>query len=285
MTRAPLALTLLAAASPLALGQELWRQNPFNTCGGYSSQDARNPGGLGWFSEAAEDFLADADWSVGRVEFWGGYCTPDNARGNTRSFMVRFYTDNGNIPGTKIYEAEVTTFTEELYYVIPGPDFAGYQYTIDLPLPFETGAAGEYWMSIVAVLDRGGSANEPQWGWVESPEDYGSIMAQWFFDPFNFQPNPNSAEMAFVLHAASDDGCAADLTGSSDPNDPAYGVPDGNADIADFFYFLDQFVASNLAEADLTGSSDPNDPSYGVPDGTLDGADFFFYLDLFVQGC
>jgi photosystem II stability/assembly factor-like uncharacterized protein len=82
-----------------------------------------------------------------------------------------------------------------------------------------------------------------------------------------------------------DAGCGADLTGSSDPNDPSYGVPDGNADIADFFYFLDQFVAGDLAEADLTGSSDPNDPSYGVPDGTLDGADFFYYLDLFVQGC
>ena len=37
--------------------------------------------------------------------------------------------------------------------------------------------------------------------------------------------------------------------------------------------------------ADLSGSSDPNDPAYGVPDGTVDSADFFFYLDLFVAGC
>ncbi|MBX3365006.1 MAG: VCBS repeat-containing protein [Phycisphaeraceae bacterium] len=79
--------------------------------------------------------------------------------------------------------------------------------------------------------------------------------------------------------------CRADLTGSSDPNDPAYGVPDGQIDIADFFYYLDQFVAGNLAVADLTGSSDPNDPAYGVPDGQIDIADFFYYLDLFVQGC
>ncbi|MCC6285995.1 MAG: hypothetical protein IT439_11980 [Phycisphaerales bacterium] len=82
-----------------------------------------------------------------------------------------------------------------------------------------------------------------------------------------------------------DTGCPADLSGSSDPNDPAYGVPDGAADAADFFYYLDQFVAGNLAEADLTGSSDPNDPSYGVPDGAIDAADFFYFLDLFVQGC
>ncbi|MCC6284666.1 MAG: hypothetical protein IT439_05095 [Phycisphaerales bacterium] len=284
MSRTPLALVLLAAASPFALGQELWRQNPFNTCGGYSSQDARNLGGLGWFSEVAEDFQAQADWRIGSIEFWGGYCTPDNARGNTQSFVIRFYTDNGNIPGTEIYEAEVTTFTEDLYYTIPGPDLAGYHYTLDLPLPFETGAAGEFWISIVAVLDRGGTSSEPQWGWAESFEDYGSIMASWFFDPHNFQPNLNNAEMAFVLHAA-DDTCAADLSGSSDPNDPSYGVPDGSADSADFFYYLDQFVAGNLAEADLTGSSDPNDPAYGVPDGLIDAADFFYYLDLFVQGC
>ncbi|MBX3365075.1 MAG: hypothetical protein KF866_09945 [Phycisphaeraceae bacterium] len=79
--------------------------------------------------------------------------------------------------------------------------------------------------------------------------------------------------------------CRADLTGSSDPNDPAYGLPDGVVDSADFFYFLDQFAAGNVTVADFTGSSDPADPSYGVPDGVLDSADFFFFLDLFVAGC
>ncbi len=79
--------------------------------------------------------------------------------------------------------------------------------------------------------------------------------------------------------------CDADLSGSTDPNDPAYGVPDGVVDASDFFYFLDQFAAGNLAVADLSGSVDPNDPAYGVPDGVLDTSDFFFYLDLFVQGC
>jgi hypothetical protein len=79
--------------------------------------------------------------------------------------------------------------------------------------------------------------------------------------------------------------CPPDLTGSSDPNDPQYGTPDGTVDIADFFFYLDQFAADNLAVADLTGSSDPNDPGYGTPDGTIDIADFFFYLDQFVVGC
>lgn len=79
--------------------------------------------------------------------------------------------------------------------------------------------------------------------------------------------------------------CSADLTGSADPNDPEYGVPDGIIDANDFFYYLDQFASGNLEEADLTGSGDPNDPQYGVPDGVIDGNDFFYYLDIFVNGC
>ncbi len=79
--------------------------------------------------------------------------------------------------------------------------------------------------------------------------------------------------------------CIPDLTGSSDPNDPSYGVPDGNIDASDFFFFLDAFAAGDLSVADLTGSSDPNSPQYGVPDGNLDASDFFFYLDAFVAGC
>ncbi len=101
-----------------------------------------------------------------------------------------------------------------------------------------------------------------------------------YIDPFsglNFQ--------GVMLFDRGEPGCPADLSGSSDPNDPAYGTPDGEVDLDDFFYFLDQFVAGNLAVADLTTASDPNDPGYGVPDGVLDISDFFYYLDRFVEGC
>ncbi len=79
--------------------------------------------------------------------------------------------------------------------------------------------------------------------------------------------------------------CAADLSGSSDPMDVYYGIPDGVLDASDFFFFLDAFAAGNMAIADLTASSDPNAPGYGVPDGVIDASDFFYYLDLFVAGC
>ncbi|MBX3363158.1 MAG: pre-peptidase C-terminal domain-containing protein [Phycisphaeraceae bacterium] len=78
--------------------------------------------------------------------------------------------------------------------------------------------------------------------------------------------------------------CLADLSSSADPNDPGYGVPDGIIDSADFFFYLDLFVAGNL-QADLTGSADPNSPFYGVPDNIVDAADFFFFLDRFTEGC
>ncbi len=89
-------------------------------------------------------------------------------------------------------------------------------------------------------------------------------------------------DVGFVAFVSS---CPADFTGSSNSNDPEYGVPNGVVDADDFFYFLDQFVADNTDVADLTGSGDPNDPGYGVPDGVIDADDFFFFLDLFVLGC
>ncbi len=96
---------------------------------------------------------------------------------------------------------------------------------------------------------------------------------------------PKAPVPASMWSYGGDDTCPADLSGSSDPNDPAYGVADGLLDGSDFFYYLDQFVSGNIALADLSGAADPNDPSYGVPDGVLDGSDFFYYLDQFVAGC
>lgn len=79
--------------------------------------------------------------------------------------------------------------------------------------------------------------------------------------------------------------CRGDLTGSSNPQDPSYGVPDGDVDAEDFFFYLDQFAGANLAGADLTGSSDPFASDYGLPNLVIDSNDFFYYLDVFVRGC
>lgn len=100
------------------------------------------------------------------------------------------------------------------------------------------------------------------------------------FQEINGQPADGLAVVAFPPRV-----CPADMTGSSDPSDPAYGQPDGLLNADDFFYFIDQYAAGNLSIADVSGSTDPSDPAYGVPDGVIDPADFFYYLDTFVAGC
>src|SRR5262245_22314465 len=90
-------IILCTACSPLALADELYRQNPVNAIGGYSSQDARNPGGLGWFSEVFDNFPGQSGWTINQVVFWGGYAQV--VPGHTQGFSIRFYADDNGAPG------------------------------------------------------------------------------------------------------------------------------------------------------------------------------------------
>lgn len=197
----------------------LWAQPQANSFGGLSSQDARNPGGLGWFSEVADNFPGQAGWSVDEVEFYGGYATPPGQEGNTDGFTVRFYTDNGGRPGTRIFEQDVFTFTETNYYVQPTLGFAGYRYTVALSPAFEVPSDGTYWISVVAILARGGGANEPQWGWIASTAVTSPFAHQWFFSPGNFTQQSNDVAYSLISNGAPP--CPGDLDG-----DGAVGLQD-----------------------------------------------------------
>ncbi len=118
-----------------------------------------------------------------------------------------------------------------------------------------------------------------QEGWVFRPWPSGSNAVQFASSEATNVAHRPKLIVGFVAP------CAADLSGSSDPQNAAYGTPDGTVDASDFFYFLDQFASGNLSVADRSGSPDPADPAYGQPDGVIDAADFFYYLDLFVTGC
>ncbi len=72
-------------------------------------------------------------------------------------------------------------------------------------------------------------------------------------------------------------GSPADMTG------PTPGSPDGVIDADDFFFFLQLFAAGD-PRADLTGSTNPNDPGFGVPDCVIDADDFFYFLARFAEG-
>ncbi len=80
-------------------------------------------------------------------------------------------------------------------------------------------------------------------------------------------------------------GCEPDLTTGAIPGQAGYGVPNGILNNDDFFYFLAQFAAGNIAVADVTTTAIPGSPGYGVPNGVINNDDFFYYLSIFSAGC
>ena len=79
--------------------------------------------------------------------------------------------------------------------------------------------------------------------------------------------------------------CVADLTTGAIAGAPGYGVPNGVLNNDDFFYFLSQFAAGNVAVCDLTTGAIAGQAGYGVPNGVVNNDDFFYYLGLFAAGC
>jgi len=81
--------------------------------------------------------------------------------------------------------------------------------------------------------------------------------------------------------------CPADLTTQgAGQGDPGYGVPDGSATAADINFYVNAWVAGDLAIADVTTQGAPQgDPNYGVPDGTVSASDLNYYVNLWVIGC
>lgn len=72
--------------------------------------------------------------------------------------------------------------------------------------------------------------------------------------------------------------CPADLTGSSDPQSTEFGVPDGNVDTEDWYYFLAAYSNNNL-DVDMSG------PQAGVPDFTLTQDDLDYFGAVFSDPC
>ncbi|MCB9840915.1 MAG: hypothetical protein H6809_04595 [Phycisphaeraceae bacterium] len=98
----------------------------------------------------------------------------------------------------------------------------------------------------------------------------------------NFQ---NIAGVQCVVIPAGGTACEPDLTTGAHPRAPGYGVPNGILNNDDFFYYLAQFAAGNVAVADLTTGAIPGTPGYGVPNGIINNDDFFYYLAIFAAGC
>ena len=100
-------------------------------------------------------------------------------------------------------------------------------------------------------------------------------------------PGVIDADYALVVTGAvaSAASCRPDLTTGAIAGQPGYGVPNGILNTDDFFYYIAQFAAGNLAVCDMTTGAIPGQPGYGVPNGVLNNDDFFFYLAIFSAGC
>jgi len=104
--------------------------------------------------------------------------------------------------------------------------------------------------------------------------------------PTCFQgPFSDPQDFPFQIIGTQASGCDPDITTGAVPGQPGYGVPNGVLNNDDFFYFLAQFAAGNLAVADVTTGAVPGQPGYGVPNGVINNDDFFYYLAIFAAGC
>ncbi len=240
LRRVCLALAVVAAAGA-ASGDELFRQNPVGAAGGFSSQDARNAGGLGWFSEVTDNFSVTDAATITAVEFWGGY--GQTTRGNTHGFMIRFYQDAGGTVGNLISTQDVMTFTETTDFTNAQGDRLDTVLTLNTPVALP--AAGQYWMSVVAILDRGGTSTEPQWGWVQATSNNLPSARQIFFGS---QLTIN-ADVAFVITGTIGSPCgSADFDGDGDTGT--------DADIEAFFACLAGNCCATCGTADFDGDGD-----------------------------
>jgi len=100
---------------------------------------------------------------------------------------------------------------------------------------------------------------------------YANLASPVYYDDMSLQPAGPS--------------CEPDITTGAIAGQPGYGVPNGVLNNDDFFYFLAQFAAGNLAVADVTTGAISGQPGYGVPNGIINNDDFFYYLSIFAAGC
>ena len=100
-----------------------------------------------------------------------------------------------------------------------------------------------------------------------------------------FEATGNASVTTYPFVVGGAPVCEPDLTTGAIAGQPGYGVPNGVLNNDDFFYYLAQFAAGNIAVADLTTGAIPGQPGYGVPNGILNNDDFFYYLTIFSAGC
>ena len=196
--------------------------------------------------------------------------------------LFGWFGGNEPIEGEILSTRAVIDFIPE-----PGTDTANFMSWFSVPVDPPLGGNTEFvlvgnqigWFGTVRqtytleTAAYNGPIRPGRFGWIIAGEDP--------FQPFDGTFVNSRIEFDVLVTPR----CEPDLTGSAIPTEPGYGVPDGVLNNDDFFYFLAQFAAGNLAVADVTTGAVPGQPGYGVPNGVINNDDFFYYLAIFAAGC
>ena len=109
-----------------------------------------------------------------------------------------------------------------------------------------------------------------------------------------FQANDGAADspvemavddVSIIARVCSGCGPADVTTQGAGSGDPGFGTPDGAVTAADVNYFVNAWVAQELAADLTTQGAGAGDPFFGVPDGAVTAADLQYYINLWVVGC
>ena len=157
--------------------------DPFGTA--YGSHNETNPGGLGNFATAYDNFILSSPAQVAYVQWSGAYFNPPE-QGPINSFTISFWDDNDGQPGSVLTSQIISGNANELVTGTAGIYF----YSTMLSTPFTAAAGSTYWLSVVADIGF-----PPQWGWQAGTGGDGVVYQDLLGDRYLY----TGADLAFNL--------------------------------------------------------------------------------------
>ncbi|MEM9063861.1 MAG: GC-type dockerin domain-anchored protein [Planctomycetota bacterium] len=109
-----------------------------------------------------------------------------------------------------------------------------------------------------------------------------------FDDPTGTGGDPSSLDESYnaLLYIGfRPDEADVTSTGATLAGQPGFGIADGNVDLDDLGFFLNEFLTAGLlADRTTTGATLPGQPGFSLPDQTVDLDDLGFFLNEFLDG-
>jgi hypothetical protein len=124
--------------------------------------------GAGGSQQVADDFVLDADQTLGHVEWWGGIFGGNRTETQTsRSFVIRLYASAGAQPAdTPFFQTSVSASVTDTGVVGTHPNannFKIFNYSSDIA-EVSLSAGGAYWLSVLSTEPT----PQSQWVWYAS---------------------------------------------------------------------------------------------------------------------